>query len=407
MKPNITAVDALRELQRVSQRSVSTDDGQPIQTRRLPQHLTDGKILMLGLLSEQVAALELARIALQNDPSFEYIQKVDEVVWEFFGKCWTAREFDHVPDFLNQHKRELEELTCFIPIENLVIRDEIGFLGIRLLPTDSSSIPTNSYIFKIEKPTGSVAAITVQGTNHVLMANRGRTEVEHVLRLMRVALREHPALHDRQLRFQAGSVYALGSEFEGRNSRAESAYELEFNEELVSFIQLQPLSELTRTAVFGIDKKANLALSWIEEASLAVNPLVSLLLLFFALEAMLGRKDETRKAHALAFRQTMLSHLVEGTFSHPNTTVFLYEDVRSTAVHGEGDIKVDWDEVRGFARSVRNTLNQFLKLAKEQNIKKRSRLLKYLDEHPDRSKLKDWLLGTDKITWEQWLSELG
>jgi len=61
-------------------------------------------------------------------------------------------------------------------------------------------------------------------------------------------------------------------------------------------------------------------------------------------------------AHGLAFRQAMLGHLVTGLFLHPNETWFLYDQVRSGAVHGEDAPAVDWDSVRGFAWTVRTTV---------------------------------------------------
>jgi hypothetical protein len=41
------------------------------------------------------------------------------------------------------------------------------------------------------------------------------------------------------------------------------------------------------------------------------------------------------KAHGLAFREMMLSHIISSGFRHPNRTFFFYDQVRSAAVHGE------------------------------------------------------------------------
>jgi len=89
------------------------------------------------------------------------------------------------------------------------------------------------------------------------------------------------------------------------------------------------MSALALNPATDVEKKADLALRWMERAWLAGEPLVGLLFLFFALEALLGDKSEGLKAHLLAFRQMMLSHILTGGFSHPNETWFLYEKVRS------------------------------------------------------------------------------
>ena len=142
-----------------------------------------------------------------------------------------------------------------------------------------------------------------------------------------------------------------------------------------------------------------------ERSSLSDEPVEALLYLFFALEALLGKKDKNLKAHDLAFRQTVLSHVVEGSFTHPTDTVFLYEDVRSRAVHGEEVTDVNWKEVRSFAWVVSNTLNQYIIIAEQEKIQKRGRLLKFLDEHPDRAKIAKWLLEAGGYNWKAWLEK--
>jgi hypothetical protein len=89
----------------------------------------------------------------------------------------------------------------------------------------------------------------------------------------------------------------------------------------------------------------------------------------------------------------MLSHILTDGFFHPNETWFLYDRVRSGAVHGEDVREVDWDTVHSFARVVvvRQALNQFLTFVREQKATKRGRLFRLLDEHPDRPKLIAWL----------------
>src|SRR5260221_6132698 len=90
------------------------------------------------------------------------------------------------------------------------------------------------------------------------------------------------------------------------------------------------------------------------------EPLVQLLYLFFALEALLGDKAEGLKAPVLAYRQAMLGESAGHGFTHPNVTFVLYEDVRSAAVHG-GEVPEVTDEVvKNFAADVRLALNEYL-----------------------------------------------
>jgi hypothetical protein len=152
--------------------------------------------------------------------------------------------------------------------------------------------------------------------------------------------------------------------------------------------------------------EGDLALRWMERAWLAGDPLVALLYLFFALEGLLGDKSEGLKAHGLAFRQTMLSHVATGGFGHPNETWFLYDQVRSSAVHGEIAPEISSDIVRSFAENVRATLNDYLNVAGQHGLTKRGRLLAVLDHHADRSQLVAWLRTHGGPIWTTYLDRL-
>lgn len=136
------------------------------------------------------------------------------------------------------------------------------------------------------------------------------------------------------------------------------------------------------------------------------EPLVALLYLFFALEALLGDKSEGLKAHGLAFRQAMLSHITMGGFSNPNRTWFLYDKIRSGTVHGEDAPEVSWDMTRNFAWVVRRTLNQYLAVVSDRRLARRGRLLKMLDEHPNRPQLIAWLRANGGPVWTAYLDKM-
>jgi hypothetical protein len=351
-------------------------------------------------MADQVEALVRAQAALLEDLRFEHLgRKVDDIVWHFAADCYVDKGQDRVRSFVDQHGREPMDLVCYIPVENLKVAAETEMLGIRLLPVNDPRVPPARPEFSLEVPIGCVAAVGVRGTSYERMAQRARAVASHALRVLRVAPREHTGIHDRQLRFRLGIAYAFDERLSGWRQREDEAYELEFSGNLIELALAQPVARMPAEPTNDIQRKADLALRWMERAWFATEPLVALLYLFFALEALLGDKSEKLKAHGLAFQQAMLSHAVTGSFTHPNETYFLYDQVRSGAVHGEDAPEVSWDIVHSFAGDVRGALNQYLTYADEQGFQRRGRLLKALDEHPDRPQLVAWLRQNGGSVW--------
>jgi hypothetical protein len=155
-----------------------------------------------------------------------------------------------------------------------------------------------------------------------------------------------------------------------------------------------------------IKRRADLATRWLERAGFASEPIEALLYLFFTLEALLGDTSEERKGEALAFRQAMLSHAVNQGFTHPNRTYFLYDEVRSAAVHGEDLPDVTWDVVGKFGSAVSKTLDDYLTYASEQGFGRRSQLVKAIREHPDQPKLIAWLRAQGGEAWGHFLAQV-
>jgi hypothetical protein len=108
-------------------------------------------------------------------------------------------------------------------------------------------------------------------------------------------------------------------------------------------------------------------MGWMERACLTGDRLVAMLYRFFALEALLGDKSEGLKAHGLAFREMMLSHVIEGGFRHPNATFLYYDQIRSVAVHG-GQAPEVTAKVADDFEWVRDALAKYLALAREQGF---------------------------------------
>lgn len=395
----------LTELQRLIRRPRPGNDGCAT-VLQLPPDVTGGELVNLPLLQDEVAAMEDAQAALLADLHFEHLRKPEEDVRQFVAQCWADRKTNHVTAFITKNQRVPFEATCFMPVEHLSVEVETNVLGIMLLPRNDPRVPKAQPGINLQDPTGCVAAITERGTSYRAMALRARGRGSHVLRVMRVALRQHPALHHRQLRFQLGTTYAFDDNRSGRGTRADEAYELDLVDSLVAAITSQPVATVPEEPSTDIERKAKLALGWMERACLEGDPLVALLYLFFALEALLGKKSEGLKAHGLAFRQAMLSHIVNGNFPHPSETWFLYDKIRSAAVHGEVVPNVDEKTLKSFANDVVRALNQYLALARDEGISTRARLLAFLENHKDRQQLVAWLRRNGGDVWTSYLDKI-
>ena len=155
-----------------------------------------------------------------------------------------------------------------------------------------------------------------------------------------------------------------------------------------------------------LERKANLAARWMERAMLATEPLDSLLYLFFALESLLGDTGEGQKAGLVALRRAVLSQATGQGFTHPSRTYWLYEKVRSAAVHGSEPPDVSEADVRLFAGDVRVALDEYLRYGQEQGFTRQSQLVAALDSHPDRPGLIEWIRENGGDMWNQYLDKI-
>jgi hypothetical protein len=73
-------------------------------------------------------------------------------------------------------------------------------------PVGDPRVPPATPWFVLEKPTGCVAAVEVEGSSFGRMAGRARDRASHVLRGLRIALGGR--VHDRQPRFRLGIGYS-------------------------------------------------------------------------------------------------------------------------------------------------------------------------------------------------------
>jgi hypothetical protein len=392
LTPTVTPTrKALANLQRLMRRPPLFAAG-VVSRRVVPDALADDT--ELGLSREEIDAIRHTEETLLADASFEHLGKrAGSRVWYFACQCALDRKAEFVDQFMAEHAKELESRWCYVAVDYLKVASPCESVGVKFLPVDSSEIPRHERLPGLlsDPPVGSVAVVEVTGTDRERMAERALARVGHALRVLRIALREHRSIADQQLRFRLGRSYTFGPELTGWHLPDEAAVELELRQEFLDLAADVEVVNLPALPVTGIEKQADIAIRWMERAWFTGEPIVALLFMFFALEALLGDKSEGQKAHLLAFRQAMLSHAVTGRFPDPDRTFLLYDQVRSSAVHGEDAPVVERDLVHRFARSVRQTLSQYLRYARERGLQRRGPLLRVLDAHPDRAQLVDML----------------
>jgi len=167
---------------------------------------------------------------------------------------------------------------------------------------------------------------------------------------------------------------------------------LDLNEGVLKLVTAAPISALPPTGGTVVQQAANRALEWFERAQLATDQLAALLFQFFALEAILDDSSPGLKAERLALRRAVLSHLRGSGLTHPGQTYWLYEKVRSAAVHGEGVPEISERRAVAFAGDVRAAISEFLEFADTHGFAKRSQVLRALDSDPARAEIKDGFL---------------
>lgn len=402
-----SAEKALKTLQQTLRQKPSEAAERPAAVMALPAEPSEGEGRFLVLSIADARAVTAARVALMEDPRFEYLKsRVDDVLREFVAQCRVERRQGHIERFVTDHARLPQERLCYMPLEHLRVAQEVTALGTTFLPTTDARIPRDRIGFSLVSPVGSVAAVLAHGTSEERMAERAMAACAYALRLLRVGLTERIA-SERQLRFRLAGTYTFSEPVWGWKASDDVAYDLDLTPDLIRLAESQPMARIGPNVVTDVDRKAQVALKWIERSLFAAEPMVALLFLFFGLEALLGDRSSKKKAHDLAFKQALLNHVVTGAFAHPDRTVLLYDRVRSAAVHGEDVHGVTWGVVHDQVGAVKTTLDAYVAFADAQGIGRRGRLLTALARHPGRAQLIDWLRVSGGEEWRKWLERDG
>jgi hypothetical protein len=221
-------------------------------------------------------------------------------------------------------------------------------------------------------------------------------------------LRDSQGIHDWQLRFRVGQVYRFDDLNQGWSTPANTAHPLELSDALRPLIDSSPLATLQERPANDAERHAHIAMQWMERSRLEGEPLVALLYLFTALEALLGSRNEKKKAAILAFRAAILSHLVDGRFTHPAETLKMYDEIRSAAIHGEAIRRpVTSDLVSSYGLTVRWALRQYVSMIREKGLTKKSALIRILDAPENQKELAAWIRqAAPDAAWDELLSEI-
>jgi hypothetical protein len=400
-----TVERALTNLQALIRRPPSGNE-EVVMSHEVPEDLRSDQFQVVGLPREESAALKEVQSLWSEDLRFEHLKdpEVERVTWRFVCLAHLRRKDDLVAKFVADHAREPMQRTCFFPVELLTVKKEVELYGVRLFPPDAVERPPTLFGHDPGPTMGSIIAVECTGTDYGKMSTRARAVAERALRLLRATFREERWLPDFQLRFRLGPVVWFDDSIAaGWSSPPEEGSELEVDDGLLRHATSQQISTLPAEPSTDVERRAERALEWFERAQLAVDPIIELLYLFFALETILGDTSEGLKAPALAVRRAMLGLLTSGGFTHPSRTYLLYDGVRSAAVHGEAPPALGEREVSNFAWDVRRALNEFLEFARREGLTKRAQVRRALDAHERRESVVQGLLRDDPKQWTPYL----
>ncbi len=392
---------SLRKLQHAIRAPTEREPPEPIlQVGRVPEdvavELEIDPCEAIGLPMAEHEALENVRALLAEDLRFEYMDdsEREHATLRFVCLVHHRRNVNHVPPFIAEHAHEPERLECFFPVEHLAVTEAITLpSGVRLTPGGEIAVPPIFGPAAVQTPTvDSCLVVECAGTNRTNMSVRAREVARHSLRWLRAALREERELHERQLRFRLGETLWFSDRLSGWQLDAGEGWDYTLEAAALQRAASQAIASLPLHGGTRIERAASRALRWFEQAQLTVDPLNELLFLFFALESILGDDAEGLKGRKIALRRAVLSHRTAGHFRAPFDTYLLYDEVRSTAVHGDEPPIVPERTLVAFAWDVRLALNEVLEFAHAQNLKRRSRVVAALDGDPDAARIAEQFL---------------
>ncbi|MBA3807691.1 MAG: hypothetical protein H0X28_04755 [Solirubrobacterales bacterium] len=340
-----------------------------------------------------------ARLA--EDLRFEYMEeKAREAATQLFAARAAVQKSDSQIDwFIDEHADEVLDLTCSFTVEHLVLDERRELFGASFIPANDAGLPT--WLGGAPSPLDSVIAVETRGTSGLGMMERGKESAEHALRLLRAGVREHRSIVDDQLRFRLGTHYWFTMDEEPRagwKRRPGEPITFQLNDQLAELATSPPIAELREHGSNEVERRASRALEWWERSFVATDPMIKIVFLFTALEAILGNSSEGIKSEDLAMHRAALSEALNEGFSTPDRALGLYEYVRSMAIHGEEPMAVSREEAQTFEWDIRRAINEYLRFARDSNLTKRKQVRAELKAK--RLEIEAWLRGEDETAGE-------
>jgi hypothetical protein len=386
---------ALTRLQAVI-RAPDPADARVVRSGAVPDDLATGELRWLSLTEEEDAAVRSAADVIPLDVTLEHVREraLKALLWRFVCEAHIDRRTNHVRSFVSAHARQPEPRQIIFTVLHLDVREPFEVASTEFLPLGESTIPAHGD-FASEPHVGGLARVVESGTDPGRIVERARRVAEHSIRIVRTGLRQ--VADDRQRRFRIGDRYAFStSEVAGWRIADDAAWEIGMTAATGAQTAEQHVAGLTATPRNKLERHAHIALRWTDRATLATEPLVRVLFLFFALEALVGDRADEEKARRVAFRRAMLDHATRGGFRNPHITYWLYDEVRSAAVHGGEPLELTSRQVSGFDSDVHDAVEQMLEFGASIGATRHRQVLRALDTHPDVPDLVAWLRRTDR-----------
>jgi hypothetical protein len=378
----MTVEQTLRKLQQTARQKANPDASRHL-TWTLPDDLATKDTKVIVLYRAECDLMDQLVAGLASDLRFEHLKDPQKAVLRFVAEASIHRGTNHVPAFVEQHAHVVEDHTIVFTTLHLKVPERLEFGGVTLLPLDDESVPDVLELANVPD-CGGYLLLPCQGTNYELMAARARQVAHRVLGLLRVSMQMQFSYHRRQLRFRLGDTYVIASNRVGWQQRDDIAYMAPLNREVLDRVMDRAVAQVpVAPQKKGLMKQAQLALDWINRSLVTSEPLIALLWQFFALEAMLGDTAEGRKSHQLAFRRTMLGHLVDGGWPAPESIYDQYDKIRSAAVHGGEAPLITSKDASLFESDVIQTVEQCLIFAAANGLTSRAEVRKALAVHED------------------------
>ncbi len=392
----VTIEQTLKKLQ-AAVRTTSTPDASRWMTRTLPDDLATDEVKAIVLDRAECEMVDKTVAELEADPGYEHLTDTQNKVLRFVADATTCRSTNHVPAFVQQYARPVEDATCIFTVLHLNITERMEIGGVLLLPSGNELIPDVPEMKDVADGT-SYISVPCRGTNCGRMAERARERAEHALGLLRIAMDQQMMYHRRQLGFRIGDTYVLAGKQVGWQA-GDVAHTASLDRDMYERVMTKLVTQVPLDRPNGLQKQVLLAIDWINRGFSTSDRLVAMLYQFFALEALLGDTAGGLKSYRLAFRRTMLAHVTDGGWVGPELIYDLYDKIRSTAVHGSEPPVVTKKAADSFETDVIRALEQYLTFAAANGFTARVQLRRALVGHADVEAMLERLRGRDS-SWD-------